>query len=234
MVPPRQWRHEDNRIRPGGGRAGDRRTDRLHRDRRHRRRLSHRQPITPPAASNGTPADGQTTTPTDLPTDPAGPTGPTAGATAPSSALPENAGGFVRDHSAEQREAASLLQLQNNPPPQGHKYQLGPLFTGIYNVGGAPTIADELLVVRAEGQFSDPGAALTDLTQKARRSGTEITPVGSAFDDGRALCLRRQASAGDTATVTACYSVNSSTLLLVLGGKSIQEVSNAWSGWNPR
>jgi hypothetical protein len=85
----------------------------------------------------------------------------------------------------------------------------------------------------AEDRFSDPGAALTDLTQKARRSGTDITPVGSAFDDGRALCLRRQASTGDTTAVTACYSVNSTTLLLVLGGKSIQEVSNAMVRMEP-
>lgn len=157
------------------------------------------------------------------PADPMSPTGqPSAGATDPASALPDRAGAYVRDHAAEQRNAAKLLELQNDPPGDGPKYSLGPLMGGIYNVDGDMAPAGELWVLRADGRFPDTGAAMTDFTAKIRAQGSELTPIDSGEYGGSAGCTIRAAQG---ASVTACYVVDSTTLLLVLGTKSIEEVA---------
>jgi hypothetical protein len=184
-------------------------------------------PVNPPATA--APTD-----PAQVPPTPEGPgatTPPETGATAPESALPENAGGFIRDYDAEQREANLLRSLQNEPPPAGPKYSLGPLMAGIYNVYGETTRENELLVLRAEGQFPDTGAAMTDFTERIRSQGAELTPVDAGELGGSAGCTPRTAAEGGT--VTVCYLVDSTTLILIQGHGSIPEVSDALKRMHP-
>lgn len=180
------------------------------------------------------PATAAPTAPAQVPSTPegAGTTAPQGtGATAPESALPENAGGFIRDYDAEQREAALLRDLQNDPPPTGPKYSLGPLMAGIYNVYGETTRENELLVLRAEGQFPDTGAAMTEFTERIRNQGAELTPVDPGEPGGSAGCTPRTNAEG--ATVTVCYLVDSTTLILVQGHGSIPEVGDALKRMHP-
>ncbi|MQY08597.1 hypothetical protein [Actinomadura macrotermitis] len=173
----------------------------------------------PEAAGDRTPAAAGTTrgeSPDDR---------PTAGATAPGSDLPRLAGDFSRDYPAEERQAATLRELQNDPPPAGPKYSLGPLMAGIYMDLREPRKLDEVLVLRAEGSFPDTGAALTDFTARIRAQGAELTPVDPGKGGGSAGCTPRTTTSGGTKIV--CYLVDETTLLLVSSSGTVQDVGEA-------
>ncbi|MBW8483324.1 hypothetical protein [Actinomadura parmotrematis] len=179
------------------------------------------------AVATGEPTPVRASTPAQ-----AGDTGaPAAGATAPSSGLPETAGGYTRDHDAERREAAALLDVQNDPPSDGPKYALGPLTTGIYAEPGGASGLGEILVVRAEGDFPDTGAAMTDFTARVRAQGAELTPVDPGAGGGSAGCTTRETQGG--AAKAVCYLVDATTLLVVSSAGTAEATGAALARMHP-